>query len=81
MYEYLSFVAQRMTVSMIMTQRSDLVCVSSTQSVGDARELMGSSFDQLPVMEGEQLQGLVSARALEDVEATRGREPEPKPRE
>jgi len=62
--EYLVRVAGRITAQMIMTQRKRLVCASPTMSVGQALELMGSLYDQLPVLDGERFVGLAFKRDL-----------------
>ncbi len=62
--DYLLAVASRISVRMIMTPRERLVCASPHATVARAMELLGTSFDQLPVLDGEVFTGLVYRRDL-----------------
>jgi hypothetical protein len=65
-FGYLRKVAERITAGMIMTRFEDLVCAGSSLTVGQALELMGGCYDQLPVIQGGEYRGLAHA----DVQTT-----------
>lgn len=69
MSEHLMRLAERVTVGMVMTPSRDLVCARPETTVAQARELMGASYDQLPLMDGSSVEGLVLRESLEGKEA------------
>jgi CBS domain-containing protein len=69
MSEHLMRLAERVTIGMVMTPLRDLVCAGPETTVGQARELMGASYDQLPLMDGPSVEGLVLRESLEGKEA------------
>ena len=68
--DYLLGVANRITARMVMTPRDRLVCANPRMTVGQAMDLLGASFDQLPVLEGDTFAGLVLRQDLKGKAAT-----------
>lgn len=62
---YLRKVAERITAGMIMTRFESLVCVEPHLSVRQALELMGRSYDQLPIVERGEYRGIIFRESLE----------------
>ncbi|UCG31650.1 MAG: CBS domain-containing protein [Phycisphaerales bacterium] len=69
MSEHLMRLAERVTIGMVMTPLCDLVCADPQTTVGQARELMGASYDQLPLMDGPSVEGLILRESLEGKDA------------
>jgi predicted transcriptional regulator len=61
---YLVAVASRITARKIMTPRERLICATPRTTVDEAIGLLGTSYDQLPVLDGHRFVGLVFRRHL-----------------
>lgn len=66
---HLTGLADGMNVEMIMTAASDLVVLPRESSVAEALALMGSLYDQLPIIEGGNILGVVTRDDLRNVAA------------
>jgi predicted transcriptional regulator len=68
MREQLARIAQRMTVGMIMTPLEELVTVEASSAIAAARQRMGTSYDQMPVIEGAAVVGVLFGEDMKDLD-------------
>lgn len=66
MREQLARIAERMTVGMIMTPLAELVTVEAASGVAAARQRMGTAYDQVPVLDGPAVVGVLFSEDLDD---------------